>query len=364
MKVKVIGAGSIGNHLTQAARRMGWAVTVVDRDPEALARMRNQIYPARYGAWDAAVELVTSADEPKGNFDVICIGTPPDVRMPLALSALQEKPKVLLLEKPLCTPDFAGLQDFLDMASDTIETTVLVGYDHAVSQSIDFVSSLLQTSAIGKVLTLDVEFRESWDGIFKAHPWLSGPGDSYLGYTARGGGASGEHSHALHLFNHLAIEAGLGQIVTASSLLQMEKLTNGGEYDSFAGFQLLTEADVIGRVVQDVITKPTRKWARIQGDAGFIEWFCNGHSAGDLVRFQTKNPSESQQENIFAKKRPDDFFREMLHIQEVLAGNITNLAIGRRSPISLNSGLLVMEVLKSANLCNSGGLVNLPQFDW
>lgn len=363
MKVKVIGAGSIGNHLTQAARRMGWEVTVVDRDPEALARMRNQIYPARYGVWDESIQLFNSANEPKGGFDVICIGTPPDVRMKLAILAIQERPKVLLLEKPLCTPDFAGLQDFLDVASDTLETTVLVGYDHAVSQSIRFVSSLLQTSAVGKVLTLDVEFRESWDGIFKAHPWLSGPADSYLGYTARGGGASGEHSHALHLFNHLALEAGLGQIVTASSLFQMEKLANGGEYDSFASFQLLTEADVIGRVVQDVITKPTRKWARVQGDKGFIEWFCNGHSSGDLVRFQTGDRPEPQ-ENIFPKKRPDDFFQEMLHIQEVLDGNITNLAIGRRSPISLNSGLLVMEILKSANLRNSDRLVDLPQLDW
>ncbi len=31
-----------------------------------------------------------------------------------------------------------------------------------------------------------------------AHPWLAGPQDSYLGFWRRGGGASGEHSHAIY----------------------------------------------------------------------------------------------------------------------------------------------------------------------
>jgi hypothetical protein len=36
MKVKVLGAGSIGNHLSNAARRLGWSVDMVDSDPAAL----------------------------------------------------------------------------------------------------------------------------------------------------------------------------------------------------------------------------------------------------------------------------------------------------------------------------------------
>ena len=41
----------------------------------------------------------------------------------------------------------------------------------------------------GKPLFIDVEFREHWEGIFKAHEWLDGPQDSYLGFSQRGGGA-------------------------------------------------------------------------------------------------------------------------------------------------------------------------------
>ena len=57
MKVKIIGAGSIGNHLAQASRRLGWEVTVVDNDQKALERMKNEIYPARYGGWDEKFSL-------------------------------------------------------------------------------------------------------------------------------------------------------------------------------------------------------------------------------------------------------------------------------------------------------------------
>src|SRR3989344_1272791 len=112
MKIKIIGAGSIGNHLAQASRRMGWQVTVVDRDPEALRRMEEEIYPKRYGSWDASIELFTSDKEPRGGFDIIMIGTPPDTHMQLALQALDEKPKVLQIEKPLCTPSLVGLKEF------------------------------------------------------------------------------------------------------------------------------------------------------------------------------------------------------------------------------------------------------------
>ena len=39
-RVKVIGAGSIGNHLSNASRRLGWQVDLVDNDPKALERTR------------------------------------------------------------------------------------------------------------------------------------------------------------------------------------------------------------------------------------------------------------------------------------------------------------------------------------
>ncbi|MDO8594517.1 MAG: Gfo/Idh/MocA family oxidoreductase [bacterium] len=341
MHIKIIGAGSIGNHLAQASRRMGWGVTIVDVDEKALLRTKNEIYPTRYGAWDSAIKLSTPDKVKKGGFDIIMIGTPPQARMKLALEALKEGPKILQLEKPLTMPFDKGLRAFLKAYRAQKKTKVVLGYDHAIGKSIQRVAELLKRKSIGEVLTLDVEFREHWHGIFKAHPWLKGPEDTYLGFWKKGGGASGEHSHALHLFQYLAKEAGLGTWTKVSSMLKVEK-KGKAEYDSLAAFMFELSSGKTGRVVQDVVTLPTRKWIRVQGNQGFIEWFCNGHATGDLIRFASKGGEVK--EEIFSKKRPDDFFEEMLHIQAILDKEIKP----KDSPISLESGVSVMEVLETA----------------
>ena len=65
-KIKIIGAGSIGNHLANAARNLGWDVVVCDIDPEALERMRFDIYPKRYGSWDDKIRLHSVKQAPTG----------------------------------------------------------------------------------------------------------------------------------------------------------------------------------------------------------------------------------------------------------------------------------------------------------
>ena len=77
LKVKVHGAGSIGNHLSHAARTLGWPVDLCDVDRNALERTRRQIYPGRYGQWDEAIGLFESSKAPEGGYDLICVGTPP-----------------------------------------------------------------------------------------------------------------------------------------------------------------------------------------------------------------------------------------------------------------------------------------------
>ena len=49
-KVKVHGAGSIGNHLAQASRRMGWEVDICDIDSKALYRTKEEILSIKPGS--------------------------------------------------------------------------------------------------------------------------------------------------------------------------------------------------------------------------------------------------------------------------------------------------------------------------
>ena len=62
MNVKIYGAGSIGNHFSHAALRMGWNVDVYDIDKNALTRMKNEIYPSRYGNWNEKIGLFSNSE--------------------------------------------------------------------------------------------------------------------------------------------------------------------------------------------------------------------------------------------------------------------------------------------------------------
>ena len=339
MRVKIFGAGSIGNHLAHAARALGWDVTVCDVDPAALTRMKERIYPSRYGAWDPAIRQCTSATAPAGGFDLIAVGTPPDVHVPVALEALRERPRAILVEKPVCPPSL-HLADELLEAARASSTAVFVGYDHAVGRAARRAEDLITAGAIGPVRTIDVEFREHWAGIFAAHPWLAGPDDSYLGHWSRGGGASGEHSHAANLWQHFAHVAGGGRVTEVDAMLTY--VAEGrGVYDELCAMTVRTEGGLSGRIVQDVVTRPPRKWARIQGSEGAIEW-VNGHTAqADAVSLL--RPGAPPEVHALAKTRPDDFIEELRHIEAHLGERAA------RSPLRLERGLETMLLVAAAH---------------
>jgi predicted dehydrogenase len=337
--VKVYGAGSIGNHLANASRRMGWQADICDTDPEALRRTREEIYPARYGKWDDSIGLYTNDNIPSRRYDLIIIGTPPDSHMRLARQAVKERPAAILVEKPLCTPDLNGAQELLDEAS-AAGVHVFTGYDHVVGKSAQLFGKLLRERAAGEPDTLDVEFREYWGGIFAAHPWLNGPSDTYLGFWQRGGGSCGEHSHAANLWQYFAHEAGAGRIVEVSAEMEFVR-DSSVDYDKLCLMTVRTESGLVGRVVQDVVTRPTRKWARMQGSAGYLEWFC-GHEPGiDSVIHALDGGVVSN--TRVSKTRPDDFVQELKHIESALAGTPAD------SPISLVRGLETMMVIAAAH---------------
>jgi predicted dehydrogenase len=338
-KVKIYGAGSIGNHLGHAARVLNWEVDICDIDKKALDRTRHEIYPARYGSWDEGINLYTSDAAPRGGYDLVFVGTPPDSHVDLAISAIQEGAKAVLLEKPVCGPGRERVKELSDLAA-AKNVHTFVGYDHVVGDATKKVEEIAGSGALGDIQTLDVEFREYWGGIFAAHPWLDGPADSYLGYWQRGGGAAGEHSHAINLWQHLAHIIGAGRVTRVNA--DAEYYSDGTvEYDKMCMMNLTTENGLLGRVIQDVVTAPPRKWGRIQGSKGFVEWNFGIKPGLDQVIWNIDNKGEE----VFdvQKTRPDDFIAELRHIEGVLSGSIG------KSPISLERGLDTMAVISAAH---------------
>ncbi len=338
VRVKIYGAGSIGNHLAHASRQLGWDVAVCDLNQAALDRMKTDIYPSRYGSWDSKIQLFLNTQAPRSGFDLILIGTPPEYHIPLALEALKENPKGILIEKPLGVPSLEGCEE-LSEASGASSTRVFVGYTHVVGKSMKKVEELISTGVVGEVQTLDCEFREHWEGIFKAHPWLRGPEDTYLGYWQKGGGASGEHSHAMNLWQHLALVLGLGKVVEVTANLTYIK-EGKAWYDSLCLLNLKTEKGILGRVVQDVVTRPSRKMARIQGGKGSIEWYANYNPQGDAV--MVYEGAQLKDTILIPKKRPDDFIDELSHVWSALEKRAP-------SPLDLEHGLATMAVLAASH---------------
>jgi predicted dehydrogenase len=344
LKVKVLGAGSIGNHLSHAARMLGWPVDLCDVDRNALERTRQQIYPGRYGQWDEAIGLFESGKAPKGGYDLICVGTPPDSHVAVASAAIAERPKAVLIEKPLCGPELEGAQRLIEEAA-AAGVAVFCGYDHVVGRAAQIAGDALQTG-LGEIATIDVEFREHWGGIFAAHSWLAGPWESYLGFWRRGGGASGEHSHAANLWQHFAHLAGAGQVVEVQATLDF--VSDGRvDYDRLCLMTFRTGSGLVGRCVQDVVTMPPRKWARIQGAIGSAEWTCGREPGVDVVVIERHG--EPRAEEKVRKTRPDDFIEELKHIKAALG------ARPEESPIAVTRGLDTMLVIAAAHRSHATG---------
>ena len=342
MKVKILGAGSIGNHLCNACRIVGWDVTMIDASEEALQRMREEIYPKRYGEWDEAIKQFNLENGPKGGFDVIFIGTPPEYHLSLATRVLKEEaPKLLQIEKPLCTPLLDGIGDFMKEVKAHPETAIIVGFNHIVAENTMKTEEMMKDEDLGKFVSLDAEVRSHWRGIFGAHPWLDGPKDTYLGFWERGGGAGGEHIHAINLWQHFAHVGGAGKVKEVNAMFDIVE-KNGAKYDQFCFINLLTENGITGRVAQDVVKYPKTKNAHLQYEEGYIEWHNDLDKTTDEVHLQVGK--EEKQVTTITKDRKEEFGREIEHIKDIVEGKIKV----SDSPMCLERGLDSMLVLAAA----------------
>ena len=339
-RVKIYGAGSIGNHLAFACRSMGWDVLICDVDSSALERTKKLIYPERYGRWDSQIELSLCSDLKRKDYDLVFIGTPPDTHMELAINVFRtETPKVLLIEKPACIPSLYQANELFQLAKQS-ETIVCVGYDHILGENTVEAEKILESGLVGDCLCINADIKEHWGGIFNAHPWLLGPQDTYLGFWERGGGACGEHSHGINMWQHFAHVMNLGKVVEISACMNM--VTNDVvSYDSICNITVNTESGGYGHIIQDVVTQPIEKKVRIQGTDGFLSWHVNWDVQGDALIYRGKG----QKQNTIVplpKKRTDDFRREIEHIEQLMNGTVTD------SPISFERSMDTMLVIAAA----------------
>ena len=94
---------------------------------------------------------------------------------------------------------------------------------------------------------------------------------------------------------------------------------------------------MVGRVVQDVETKPHSKNVIATCEKGLIRWICNFSGNSDRIEILE---GDTYEKIDFKKERKDDFIAEIQHILNYLENS-------EESPIDLNYGIETMKIIDS-----------------
>jgi predicted dehydrogenase len=328
-KVRIIGAGSIGNHLANGFVNNDFSVEITDKDKEALRRTKNEIYPSRYGIWDERITIVED----------------PETHIEIAIQQLKMcSPSIIFIEKPLAHPKLDNFSELEKICSKN-NIRLLVGYNHRLTQNTSIASKIIREGKLGEIFSITSQTRESWNGILRAHPWLSGPEDTYLAWTEKGGGALYEHSHALNLLQYFMVICNLGNIVEVMAAIDIVSSSNM-HFDRFSFLSLFNENGNVFQVIQDVVSAPSVKELKINGSLGELIWRTTT-TLDEVLLYNTDGLL--MEDHKLNKSRVDDFTPEILHIKNLLSGLVSV------SPLDYKYAVETMKVIAAAFESNKSG---------
>lgn len=339
-KIKIYGAGSIGNHLAYSSLFLKNSVEVVDKDPLALRRMKYEIYPSRYKRWNNKIKLTELKYDNNFSHDYYFIGTPPDTRIKLLKKILKynHKPKAILIEKPISVAKSKNIKDLKKVLNKLISKKIKIycGYNHSVSKSFTYFLNEISKRKKDKILSIESNWNETTDGILSAHSWLKNIYASYLGSYIHGGGSIHEHSHGLHLFlfilNFLKLNQGSNY-----KKLQFYKSSNNYKHDYLTNLQFIGKNNIVYKINTDFYTSPSQKNIKIQYKNFRLEIHFSTINNQDEIHFYYDNKISRK---IFKKTRKEDFTFEIKHILDIK----TNKQY-LNSPLNYKNGLNVVEFI-------------------
>ena len=135
-KILIFGAGSIGNHMAFANIKLRNKVFITDINFSNLKRMKNSIFPSRYGKWNSKISLINYKKVfDNSKYDLIIIGTPPKTHLEI-LQKIENSNigyEKILIEKPLYSYKEKSL-----LLKKINRKNIYVGYNHSVSLSFSY----------------------------------------------------------------------------------------------------------------------------------------------------------------------------------------------------------------------------------
>ena len=195
MKIKIIGCGSAGNHISFAFSKYAKKITMTDTSEKFFLRSK-KIYIQRYNKWNNKIDFKLEKND-KTFYDVILISSPPNTHFKLLKKNI-DKANLFMIEKPLLQPSKLILDKFNNLIKSKKNKKILCGYNHRLFPSTKKFLELFRNK-IKLVNSLTINFKETTSGFLKAHNWMKSIEESYLGSTKNGGGSLCEHSHGINL---------------------------------------------------------------------------------------------------------------------------------------------------------------------
>lgn len=334
-KILIFGAGSIGNHMTYACTKLGYKVFVTDISNEALLRMKNYLYPLRYKKWNNKIHLVNYSEIQKLNyfFDLVIIGTPPNTHYNLfKFISKNFKFDKILIEKPIAN----YLENKIYRLKNNLDKyKIFCGYNHSVNPSLSYFLKQIEKNK-KNIKYILVNWKEGWNGILNAHPWLKNEFSSYLGNFKIGGGATQEHSHGIQALICILNLLKINDFKIQKKVVFFKRNKNI-KYDFYSSFLSYFD-NIFIKYETDLITFPAEKKIIIKSDKNTFSWTCNYKKNLDAVEISN---SRSKKIKLFKKTRSSEFENEIKHIMK-----IKNRIDYNKSKLNLANSLKVFNLIQ------------------
>ncbi len=308
--VLIFGAGSIGNHMTNACLKLKFNIFVTDISLTALKRMRKKVFIKRYGKWNNKIKLVNFKEvfKLKNKFELVIIGTPPISHFELYKKCKNNLNfKKILIEKPLCVFN----QKFSLSKKEINSGNIFCGYNHSISPSINYLFKKIESVNPNDIEFIDIQWREGWRGIMNAHFWLKSEKDTYLGDFKKGGGALQEHSHGLHLSICLLNKFFKNKFNILDKRVVFTTTTKNKKYDKYSSILFYSKSKKLNLELDLFSLNPRKEINIYLKKNRIISWIHNFKKNNDLVRLINGG---KEQKNFFRKDRSTEFISEIKHI--------------------------------------------------
>lgn len=332
-KILIFGAGSIGNHMAFANIKLRNKVFITDINFSNLKRMKNSIFPSRYGKWNSKISLINYKKVfDNSKYDLIIIGTPPKTHLEI-LQKIENSNigyEKILIEKPLYSYKEKSL-----LLKKINRKNIYVGYNHSVSLSFSYLMKILQKNK-SDIKNIMIDWKEGFEGILGAHNWLKNEFESYLGFSKNGGGAIQEHSHGLHL-SHVIMKE-LNYKINKMAYYKQFYNNDKNLYDNLS-IVIFKNKKINLKFETDLITYPPKKQITVILKDKKIIWTNNYKKNLDSVLIRSKNNKDKIK--LFEKTRSSEFENEISYI--LLHSNKKNY---HNSRLNIPYGIKVMDTIK------------------